>query len=141
MPQETAGSSQHVDPAPLSSAIGEFWPLAQTAVRLESSETELLKLVASGSVLSVVTADEQLLFPAFQFDERRVLPDLVPVLETLMPASDGWQVTQWLMTPSRQLGGRTPLETSRKGDAKFLRRLSSLAKDQAKTWARTTESR
>lgn len=141
MPQETAGSSQHLDPAPLSSAIGEFWPLGQTAVRLDMSESDLLELVEGGSVLSVITADDQLLFPAFQFEEQQVLPDLVPLLNALMPASNGWEVTQWLMTPIRQLRGRTPLEVSRNGDAKAVRRLTSLAIDQAAVWARNNEVR
>ena len=137
MPQETSDSYRDVDPAPLSSAIGEFWSLGQTATRLDLPDQELLKLARSNSVLHVVTADDQWLFPAFQFRNQRVIPALVPILQTVLAATDGWEVTQWLMTPAGQLGNKTPLETTRAGDAKSLGRLQRLAEQRAKVWQRT----
>lgn len=126
------------DPAPLSSAIGEFWSLPQTAARLGVPESRLLDLVQNNSVLHVLTADEQLLFPAFQFRSQKVIPSLVPILQTVLAATNGWEVTQWLMTPAERLDDKTPLEVARVGDADAVQRLQSLATKQAALWRQSS---
>lgn len=134
MPQETNEIFRDVAPAPLSSAIGEFWSLTTTSAQLGVPERDLLALVDRHEVLQVITADEQRLFPAFQFSDRRVMPALVPVLQTLLATTDGWEVTTWLQTPLRKLAHAAPMDLLRGDDGDLHAQVVRLAQRQAALW-------
>ncbi|MGO1774082.1 MAG: hypothetical protein ACTHYY_01550 [Agrococcus casei] len=85
---------QH-DHAPLSSAIGEFWSTHQVMARSGSNRDRLGELIEAHELLHVTTADDQRLFPAFQFDGKTVNPRL--------------------MQPMPELGGKTPLDVVERG--------------------------
>lgn len=140
MPSLPRRPFHRVDPAPLSSAIGEFWPLAQVAVRLGATEDALRDAIAEDRVLHITTADDERIFPAFQFADGRVMPGLRPVLQIVMPASDGWAVTQWLQTPLRALSGKTPFEVAREGSERSQRKLLKIAEAQAAQWRSDSSS-
>lgn len=105
---------QH-DHAPLSSAIGEFWSTHQVMARSGSNRDRLGKLIEAHELLHVTTADDQRLFPAFQFDGKTVNPRLLPLLRAMLPSQDGWSVTLQLMQPMPELGGKTPLDVVERG--------------------------
>lgn len=105
---------QH-DHAPLSSAIGEFWSTHQVMARSGSNRDRLGELIEAHELLHVTTADDQRLFPAFQFDGETVNPRLLPLLRAMLPSQDGWSVTLQLMQPMPELGGKTPLDVVERG--------------------------
>ena len=115
MPKESPQVSRRKTPdqhdhAPLSSAIGEFWSTNQVMARSGQTRDRLRELIDTHEVLHVTTADDQRLFPAFQFDGRAVRPQLVPLLRAMLPGQDGWSVTLQLMQPMTEFDGRTPLD-------------------------------
>ena len=56
-----------------------------------------------------------LVYPAFQFERERVLPGLAEVLQCFGDGAEEWTVAAWLVSPSRSLGGRSPVEWLRDG--------------------------
>ena len=115
MPKESSQVSRRKTPdqhdhAPLSSAIGEFWSTSQVMARSGQTRDQLGRLIDAHELLHVTTADDQQLYPAFQFDGRVVRPELVPLLRAMLPGQDGWSVTLQLMQPMTEFEGRTPLD-------------------------------
>lgn len=104
---------QH-DHAPLSSAIGEFWSTHQVMARSGSNRDRLGELIEAHELLHVTTADDQRLFPAFQFDGKTVNPRLAAAARHAS-LQDGWSVTLQLMQPMPELGGKTPLDVVERG--------------------------
>ena len=115
MPKKSRAIDTAGDSAPLSSAIGEFWSARQLVGHTGMSRERIDELIGAHQLLHCKTADDQLLFPAFQFSGTRVKPELVPLLQQLLPTNDGWSVTLQLMTPLDEFNGRTALDISEHG--------------------------
>ena len=76
--------------------------------------------VRRGDVLCVTTYDGHRLYPSFQFDgpDGSPLPDLARVLAVLDPQRlDAWGDAIWVREPRPELGGRSPAQALRDGDA------------------------
>lgn len=127
MPKKSRAIDTAGDSAPLSSAIGEFWSTRQLLDHTGAPRERIEELINANQLLHCTTADDQRLFPAFQFAGTRVRPALVPVLQQLLPANDGWSVTLQLMTPLDDFDGRTALDVIERGTdderAQLLQRL------------------
>lgn len=117
MPKKSRATDPASDSAPLSSAIGEFWSTRQLLAHTGVPREHIEELISTNQVLHCRTADDQLLFPAFQFSGKRVRPALQPLLQKLLQKNDGWAVTLQLMTPLDEFGGRTALDVTERGTA------------------------
>lgn len=73
-------------------------------------------------------------YPVFQFEGDRILPGIPNVVRALSPlAATSWTVASWLTSPSSDLGGKTPLESLRRGDVS---EVTVVANRLAAAWAR-----
>jgi hypothetical protein len=69
------------------------------------------------ALLALRTGSGRLVYPAFQFDGRRVLDGLAAVLAVVAPDdTEAWYVASWLTTPDPALGGRSPHDALRAGE-------------------------
>ena len=68
-----------------------------------------------GSLLAVRLGRREYLYPAWQFDRRRILEGLDDVMAALR-VDDPWMRLNFFLTGDARLGGRTPLFVLRKGD-------------------------
>lgn len=84
--------------------------------------------------LALTTADGVLVYPAFQFERDRVLPGLAKVLQCFGDGAEEWTLAGWLVSPSRSLGGRSPVEWLR--DGREQDPLLALAREAAGRFAR-----
>lgn len=61
-------------------------------------------------LLALRTGSGRLVYPAAQFDGRRVVDGLGTLLDILVPdETEAWAVASWLVTADPALDGRTPL--------------------------------
>lgn len=74
-------------------------------------------------LLALRTRGGAIVYPAFQFDGRRLLPGLGTVVTTLVPvAASPWTVASWLTSGSASLDGRRPLDVLREGEVAAVQR-------------------
>lgn len=67
-------------------------------------------------ILALQTGSGRLVYPAFQFDGRRVVEGLGEVLAIVVPDHvESWYVASWLTTPDAALDGHTPIDQLRSG--------------------------
>lgn len=91
--------------------------------------------VHSNRLLRVVTADDEKLFPAFQFKGQDLVPGLQDLLKVLLDSGvDGWTVAYWLTARIGQFGQTTALDVLDSGDADRIAELTTLAADDAAGW-------
>lgn len=103
---------------PLNAEVGPFFDTPALTRWLGITRQALGKRVQNGSLLCVKTADNHLLYPAFQFDETRTgLPRLADVLDLLAEKdrTDAWQAALWLNSDGDDLDGLTPAQALRVG--------------------------
>lgn len=74
------------------------------------------------ALLALRTGSGRLVYPAFQFDGRRVIDGLAAVLAVVVPDdTEAWYVASWLTTPDPALGGLAPYEALRAGELEAVR--------------------
>jgi hypothetical protein len=110
--------------------VNDFWDANIGPFYDQAGVEELTKLmsvdidisVAAGDLLGVVTSDNVMLFPVFQFSESgELLPGLSDVAAALRPISDDtWDIALWLSTASADFGGLTAAKTLRDGQTELV---------------------
>jgi hypothetical protein len=121
----------------LAALVGPFWSEAKTCEALDASAESLAARRETGTLLGLVTADEDRVYPVFQFARRHdgsveTKPAVVAMLEPLR-SFDPWTVAVLLHTPAPELDDSTPIEWAREGGAPDA--LRDLAQVVAKEWA------
>lgn len=99
-------------------AVGPFYDTAGARRLLGVSRQALAQQRGRRQVLALATADGQLVYPTFQFDDhRRVLPGLAVVLGAIPPGVvDDWTLASWLrQSQLPELGGHSVIEYLRAG--------------------------
>jgi hypothetical protein len=106
--------------------VGPFYDHAGLQQLTTLSVRSIDAAVVAGDLLGVVTSDNLMLFPVFQFGERgELLPGLSDVAAALVPISDDtWDIALWLLTPSDDFGGLTAAECLREGHAELVLRMA-----------------
>lgn len=65
-------------------------------------------------LLVLTTGSGQVVYPAFQFDGKRPVPGLAPVLDALPEdVVSRWTVASWLVSPEADLDGERPIDVLR----------------------------
>lgn len=85
-------------PSPWNDSIGPFYGAAGVRHLLGVTRQALAQQRSRRTILALETSDRHLLYPTFQFDERRrVLPGLADVLAAVPAgAVDDWTLASWL---------------------------------------------
>ena len=98
-------------PSAWNDAIGPFYDTAGARRLLGISRQALAQQRARHQILALGTADGELVYPAFQFDDhRRVIPGLAAVLGAVA-GIDSWTLASWLrQSRLAELGGRSVIE-------------------------------
>lgn len=82
--------------------------------------------------LFVLTVQGRTLFPAFQFNGKRVREDVLRIADILRVSADAFTIAQWMRTPLVEAGDRTPIELL---DADETGLVDNLAKRSASRWS------
>lgn len=96
------------EPHALAALVGPFHDQAAVESLLGVTEPEVGALRAAGSILALETADQVVVFPAWQFVEGRVDPRLVPV-NVALRGQPAWSAALWWVTPNPDVDELTPL--------------------------------
>lgn len=110
--------------------VGPCYELPAAARVLGVTEEEVRMRLDNALLVSVVTAEGDVLIPAFQFDAGQLRPDVID-LAHLFRGLSGWSFVRWFRTVSEDLDGLTPEEWLRTGRA-----FSVARTDAARTAAR-----
>ena len=120
-------------PSPVNDQIGPFYRSEQVARLLDISRQAVNERVKRSAILALRTADGMWVYPAFQFDGRRLLAGLADVLAELRQKDvDRWAVAAWLVSPTAALDAASPLEAIRTGGN--LEAVRQLARDALRRW-------
>lgn len=65
------------------------------------------------TLLGLKTADNHVVYPAFQFARRTVLAGLSDILGVLEDSADDWTIASWLVAPQPGLAGESVVERLR----------------------------
>lgn len=115
--------------------VGRVYTASQIKRVFAVDDDQLDSRVGAGTMLRCVTSDGVDVFPAFQFDDAKLLRGLANVLEVFSEdIVDGWTLASWLRTPLRALGGRSLVDHLREGGDVDL--AVDVASDQAESWSR-----
>ncbi|MEO0802078.1 MAG: hypothetical protein AAFY57_07380 [Cyanobacteria bacterium J06642_2] len=90
-----------------STEVGALLGISRQAVDKRRREGKLIALPAGRS---------RWRYPGWQFADNRVLPGLTEVLQA-MPIRDAWMQAAFMMNGDARLGGASPLDVLRAGDA------------------------
>lgn len=87
------------------------------------------------TILGLKTSDGVVVYPAFQFDAKnQILGGLSEVLQSFRGVDvDDWTIAGWLVSPSRNLDGRSVVEWLRQG--RDLEPAIALARDAARRFS------
>src|SRR5665811_987497 len=94
---------------PMADLVGPFYDTTGVQTLLDVSKQAVSDRRKHGSVLAMRTGDGLWVYPVFQFEARRVKPELAGVLRVFR-GHDGWTAGVWLTTRNDELEGRSPLE-------------------------------
>lgn len=123
------------DDSAFDAVIGPFYDPTGVALRLRIPVCAVAERAARHELLACPTAEGELVFPTFQFDDDgSAVAGLESVLSTMSRGTaDSWQVALWMRTPSNQLKGATPYEALIGGKFDAVLRL---AQQTAARWQR-----
>ena len=116
--------------------LGPFYSPAQAAARLgDATEAEVVRMAEAGLVVGMRTADNEWVFPSFQFDGRDLQVHLASAFRAVRASGvDDWTAGGWLMARHLELEGKTAKEwlLSDEDPAELLR----LAREAASRFSR-----
>lgn len=118
--------------------IGPLWPVGVVLWLYDDtiSRADVRAMVARLELLEVRTDEGWPLYPAFQFDQLAVNPNLVVLLQEFRGAPvDGWAIAAWFSTPSDALDGECPRRRLTRRDPVDLLALRALAAETARRWS------
>jgi hypothetical protein len=109
--------------------VGPFYDAPGLLKWLGVTQQVLQDMTESEMLLSVATAEGDLLYPTFQFGPAgEALPHLAEIVRLLEPITDdNWDKAIWLNTPTTTFDGRTAADSLRDGDAELV--LAAAARD------------
>lgn len=121
---------------PLDGIVGPFYDTAGLTTWLDVSRQAIHKQVIRRRILGLKTADDVMLYPAFQFDVFGApLPSLRDVLDLLDPQdADPWGSAVWLATPATELHGTTPAQCLRAGQLDAVLAVASRINQAEQAW-------
>lgn len=96
--------------------LGSFYDSEGVAKLLSRTGTPISRQAVHKrrGLLALTTGSGQVVYPALQFDGRRPIPGLGPVLEQLPEALvSRWTVASWLVSPEPELDGARPIDVLR----------------------------
>lgn len=103
-------------PSPWAEAIGPVYRTPAVRRLLGNvSRQALVDRARRHTLLALRTADDHLVWPAFQFDGSRPLAGLARVLGAFGGDVDEWMVARWLVAPQARLDHRSVVEWLRTG--------------------------
>lgn len=111
-----------IGPVYSTKALMTMWKITRQGVSKRVREGRLFVLTVQGRTL----------FPAFQFDGKRVREDVLHLVGILHASADPFTVAQWLRTPLVEAGDRTPLELLDAGEKALA---ENLAKRNVSRWS------
>lgn len=117
-------------------ALGPFYTTPQVARLLgDISRQAVASRRSSHSLVALRTADDQWVYPAFQFDPRHgTLPGLADLWAVLVGSEEErWTLARWLVAEQDELGGRSVVEALRSGVS--TKELLPLVRDAARRFA------
>ncbi|MHB8452780.1 MAG: hypothetical protein ACYDAQ_20350 [Mycobacteriales bacterium] len=95
---------------PWDEQVGPFYDTSGLRIFLGVTKQAIADRVRRRTLLAVVRREGQVLYPAFQFRGREMVPGLNEVLAVFREVRvDGWVVAAWLTTPAARLGWTTPV--------------------------------
>lgn len=99
------------EPTPWNDRIGPFLRTSRVAARFGVSRQAIDERRRRGTLLACRTRDGVWVYPAWQFDDGRVRPEVAALLRLLRdPGVDGWTLAAWSVTAMGPLGDATPVE-------------------------------
>lgn len=123
VPRSTGGPlGRIVGPVYSTKALTTMWGITRAAVSKRAAEGRLFAL----------RVQKRNLFPAFQFDGKRVREDVLHIVGLLRSSADPFTIAQWLRTPLVEAEDRTPLELLDAGQRALA---ENLAKRSASRWS------
>lgn len=104
-------------PSDWNQLIGPFYRTGQVAALLGGVSRQALDdRRARGTILALRTADDEWVYPTFQFEGRRIIRGLPEALSMFDRAHvDGWTLASWLRTRRPELEGRSIVAWLRSG--------------------------
>jgi len=119
-----------------SDQMGSFYDTASVMRLLGGvSRQAISERAKNRTILRVTTADNKYLYPAFQFANREVRPELREVFILFRAAPvDGWAIAEWLTSPAASLGGKTPKQVL-DADPENVTTILPLAAETANRWS------
>lgn len=100
-----------------SDTIGSFYDTPGLIKLRGGTRQNLYKQSAAGKLLSMKSAEGDIVYPAFQFTTGiKTLPGLTDVISALrLGFTDPWDIALWLTTKTRVFGGKSAAELLRAG--------------------------
>ncbi len=98
--------------------LGPFYDSASVAALLARNGDPITKQAVSKrkGLLSLTTGSGQVVFPAFQFRDRRPVPGMAKVLDELPDhVVSRWTLASWLVSPDVDLDGARPIDVLHDG--------------------------
>ncbi len=101
-----------------SDELGPFYDSDGVAVLLGGITKQAVSdRVRRHRLIALRTGSGRLVYPAFQFQGRAVVPGVAATLTIVAPDdTEAWYVASWFVTPDANLAGRSPIEALRNGD-------------------------
>lgn len=96
--------------------LGSFYDSEGVAKLLSRTGTPISRQAVHKrrGLLALTTGSGQVVYPAFQFDGRRLVPGLSAVLDQLPETVvSRWTVASWLVSPEAELDGARPIDVLR----------------------------
>lgn len=96
--------------------LGSFYDSEGVAKLLSRTGTPISRQAVHKrrGLLALTTGSGQVVYPAFQFDGRRLVPGLAAVLDSLPETLvSRWTVASWLVSPEAELEGARPIDVLR----------------------------
>lgn len=96
--------------------LGSFYDSEGVAKLLSRTGTPISRQAVHKrrGLLALTTGSGQVVYPAFQFDGRRLVPGLTAVLDQLPEGVvSRWTVASWLVSPDAELDGARPVDVLR----------------------------
>lgn len=135
-PREVADRMLAVVPIahPWDEQLGPFYDTPGVVRLLEISKQAVADRARRRTLIAAVTANGRHLYPTFQFDGARIVPQISEVAALFRHTPvDGWAVASWFTTPAATLNRQTPAEWLRAG--KDSEPVTRLAADAAARWS------
>lgn len=137
-PEEVAELGTHivpVRPSQLAAAVGPVYTTASVMKLLDVKRQQVDDRRRRGTILALRTADQQWVYPAFQFGGGTIRPAVRALLDVFRSVDpDWWTVAAWMRHPRPEWDGKSAADLL-VTDPEGLSRVLPLAHAAAARWA------